>query len=193
MNGTYTLNVTNAAGCWDIETTDVTVSADPVATASNDGPYNGCPTDDPDTDPDGDPVEPGEDFFIIIAQIAVLLDDFLGYLVETASTCCEGDTISLTGGPDGMDSYSWTGPNSYSSSSQSPTIPGATLAMSGTYTLNVTNAAGCWDTTTTDVIVNLGPPCKELTPKGNSIASSLATIIHFGTSFLAQFLTAFHD
>ncbi|KAF5438155.1 PKD repeat-containing protein, partial [Candidatus Methanophagaceae archaeon] len=50
---------------------------------------------------------------------------------------CEGDSISLTGGPGGMATYNWSGPDSYSSSSQSPTIPSATLAMNGTYTLNV--------------------------------------------------------
>ncbi len=70
---------------------------------------------------------------------------------------CEGDTISLTGGPGGMDTYNWSGPDSYSSSSQSPTIPSATLAMNGTYTLNVTNAAGCWDIETSDVTVSADP------------------------------------
>ncbi|MCJ7808534.1 MAG: hypothetical protein MUP73_07590, partial [Dehalococcoidia bacterium] len=70
---------------------------------------------------------------------------------------CEGDSINLTGGPGGMATYNWSGPNAFSSSSQSPTIPSATTAMNGTYTLNVTNAAGCWDIDTTDVTVSADP------------------------------------
>ncbi|MCG8309562.1 MAG: hypothetical protein MI975_19355, partial [Cytophagales bacterium] len=57
---------------------------------------------------------------------------------------CIGATLDLTGGPDGMSSYAWTGPNAFSSSSQSPNVAAsATAAMAGTYTLTVTNAAGC--------------------------------------------------
>jgi Mg-chelatase subunit ChlD len=57
-------------------------------------------------------------------------------LVASASSnspVCEGDTINLTGGPAGMDSYSWTGPAGFTSSSQSPSRSSATLAMNGTY------------------------------------------------------------
>jgi hypothetical protein len=73
------------------------------------------------------------------------------------SPVCAGSTISLTGGPDGMASYSWTGPNGFTSSLQNPSIPNATLAMGGTYTLTVTNTGGCTDTTSTDVVVNAKP------------------------------------
>jgi len=31
---------------------------------------------------------------------------------------CVGGTLTLTGGPDSMDSYSWSGPNSYSTNSK---------------------------------------------------------------------------
>jgi hypothetical protein len=51
--------------------------------------------------------------------------------------------IRLYGGPDGMDSYSWTGPNGFSSGLQNPVIPNATLAMAGTYTLTVATVNGC--------------------------------------------------
>jgi PKD repeat protein len=73
---------------------------------------------------------------------------------------CEGTTLTLTGGPDSMTSYSWTGPDGFTSDEQSPTVStSATLAMAGTYTLTVTNANGCQDTATTDVTVNPTPPC----------------------------------
>jgi PKD repeat protein len=66
--------------------------------------------------------------------------------VATASSnspLCIGSTLKLTGGPDGMTSYSWTGPNGYTSDNQSPSVPHANAAMSGTYTLTVTNSNGC--------------------------------------------------
>ncbi len=71
---------------------------------------------------------------------------------------CVGGTLTLTGGPSGMDSYSWTGPNSFSSSDQSPTVSSsATLAMAGLYTLSVTDANSCTDEATTTVVVNAKP------------------------------------
>ncbi|MCD6418988.1 PKD domain-containing protein [bacterium] len=70
---------------------------------------------------------------------------------------CEGETINLFGYPDGMASYDWTGPDGFSSSSQNPTITGATALASGTYTLIVTDDYGCTDTANTDVTVYPSP------------------------------------
>ena len=66
----------------------------------------------------------------------------------------EGATIELYGGPDGMSSYSWTGPNGFSSPLQNPTIPNATTAMSGTYILTVTDSNGCQGYNSVTVTVN---------------------------------------
>ncbi|MGA8848646.1 MAG: glycine-rich domain-containing protein, partial [Dehalococcoidia bacterium] len=80
--------------------------------------------------------------------------------VATASSntpVCEGSTITLTGGPGGMSSYNWTGPNGFNSTSQNATIPNATLAMAGNYTLTVTNSNGCTASNTTNVFVQNCP------------------------------------
>ena len=62
----------------------------------------------------------------------------------SSTTVCIGSTLSLTGGASGMTSYSWSGPNSFTSSSQSPTVSSsATAAMAGVYTIKVTNSYGC--------------------------------------------------
>jgi PKD repeat protein len=79
------------------------------------------------------------------------------------SPVCEGATIELYGGPNGMASYNWTGPNAFSSSLQNPTIPNATLAIAGTYTLAATNSNGCSATNSTNVTVNTKPTC-HITP-----------------------------
>ena len=70
------------------------------------------------------------------------------------SPVCEGATIELTGGPNGMTSYNWTGPGGWTSSAQNATRSGATTAMAGTYTLTVTNSNGCTDAESTSVTVS---------------------------------------
>ncbi|MCK4658584.1 MAG: thrombospondin type 3 repeat-containing protein, partial [Phycisphaerae bacterium] len=82
--------------------------------------------------------------------------------VATASNngpFCEGDTFVLSGGPSsgplGPYTYAWTGPDGFISTDQSPTISDATLVMTGTYYLTVTNINGCEFTAQTDVEVYL--------------------------------------
>lgn len=84
------------------------------------------------------------------------------YNVPTATAsnngpACEGGSITLTGGPMGMTNYSWSGPGSYTSSQQSPVRSGVTSAMSGTYTLTVTNSNGCSSSVSTSVVINATP------------------------------------
>ncbi len=81
--------------------------------------------------------------------------------VATASSnspVCVGSPLILAGGPAGMNTYSWTGPNGFSSNAQNPTVSNsATTAMAGTYTLTVTNSNGCLGSATTSVTVNSIP------------------------------------
>lgn len=67
---------------------------------------------------------------------------------------CEGNTIQLNA--TGAGTFSWTGPNGFTSNQQNPTISNATPAMAGTYTVTADDA-GCIATATTDVVVNPGP------------------------------------
>ncbi|KXK16603.1 MAG: PKD domain-containing protein [Candidatus Parvibacillus calidus] len=71
------------------------------------------------------------------------------------SPVCAGATISLTAS--GGTSYSWSGPGGWTSTAQNPTRPNATAAMAGSYTVTVTNAAGCSSMVTVDVTVNSLP------------------------------------
>jgi gliding motility-associated-like protein len=71
---------------------------------------------------------------------------------------CAGSSLSLVGGPLGMKTYAWTGPNGFTSGLMSPTVSAsATLAMAGVYTLTVTNVSDCQDTATTRVYVYTVP------------------------------------
>ena len=54
----------------------------------------------------------------------------------------------------GFASYSWSGPNGFSSNAQNPVINNATTAANGTYTVKGTNATSCSNTASTSVTVN---------------------------------------
>ncbi|MCR9173486.1 MAG: gliding motility-associated C-terminal domain-containing protein [bacterium] len=67
---------------------------------------------------------------------------------------CIGDDLNLTANTISGATYSWTGPNSFSSSNEDPTITGVTAAAAGTYNCTVT-VAGCTSTAaSTTVSVN---------------------------------------
>jgi len=68
------------------------------------------------------------------------------------SPVCSASTLNLSSG--GGTSYSWAGPNGFTSSSQNPSITNVTSAASGTYTVTVFNSTGCSKTATTAVQIN---------------------------------------
>ncbi len=70
------------------------------------------------------------------------------------SPVCTGTSIQLNTSAQGT--YSWTGPNGFTSSLQNPSIPNATAANAGTYTVTV-NLGGCIGTASTNVIINPSP------------------------------------
>ncbi len=75
--------------------------------------------------------------------------------ITANNSLCSGDTLSLTGIPNGMASYNWTGPNGFSSSYQNNIITNVSTAASGIYTLVVTDNNGCQGDTT--LFVNVYP------------------------------------
>ena len=71
------------------------------------------------------------------------------------SPICAGSTLNLTNS--GIGTYAWTGPNSFTSSAQNPSIANATTLATGTYTVRVTNTNNCVFNATTAVTVNGNP------------------------------------
>jgi gliding motility-associated-like protein len=70
------------------------------------------------------------------------------------SPICAGSTLSLTASSVAGASYSWTGPNSFTSASQNPNLANATTAASGTYSVTIT-VSGCTSSAgTVSVTVN---------------------------------------
>jgi gliding motility-associated-like protein len=73
----------------------------------------------------------------------------------SSNTFCSGTSVTLnsTGGGN----YSWTGPSGFTSSLQAPVISSSVTNNTGTYTVTVTNSAGCSDSATVSVTVNQSP------------------------------------
>jgi gliding motility-associated-like protein len=81
------------------------------------------------------------------------------------SPLCEGATLQLNANIAGLTSYSWTGPNGFTSIVQNPTIVGAGLASSGTYTLNAAAGSCVLPPASVNVVVSRKPaPPTVVTP-----------------------------
>ena len=72
---------------------------------------------------------------------------------------CAGAVIQLSGLAEtdyvGTTSFLWTGPNSFTSTEQHPTLVNATALMAGTYTFTATNDNGCASTGNSVVVVQV--------------------------------------
>ena len=94
--------------------------------------------------------------------------------IGSNSPVASGATISLTSSASGATSYSWTGPNGFTSTTQNPSIPGATVAMSGVYHAHAAiNSSSCGANGLVTVVVN-APACNitltdSVTPASCSI------------------------
>ncbi|MBI3501119.1 MAG: PKD domain-containing protein [Bacteroidetes bacterium] len=73
------------------------------------------------------------------------------------SPVCSGQTLSLTAATSGSPSYSWNGPNGFTSASQNPTIASVTTAANGTYSVTATENGCTGPAATTSVTINQTP------------------------------------
>jgi gliding motility-associated-like protein len=81
------------------------------------------------------------------------------------SPLCVGEDLNLTSSTIAGATYSWTGPNGFTSTQQNPTITGITAAGAGTYTVIADN--GC-ASSPADVSVTVNPTPAALTLGSNS-------------------------
>jgi hypothetical protein len=86
------------------------------------------------------------------ASVALIVNPAPTATASSNSPICAGNTLNLTSS--GGATYTWSGPNSYSSTSQNPTVSNPT---SGTYQVTVTDANACTATASVAVIVNALP------------------------------------
>jgi gliding motility-associated-like protein len=95
---------------------------------------------------------------------------------------CTGtlDTLALTATPDSTgETFTWTGPNSFTSTLQDPTVPGYSPSDTGTYKV-VTSVAGCTDSATIDVGIvppPAGPVLSSYSPYCQMAGSTIAITV----------------
>ncbi|MEX2052817.1 MAG: hypothetical protein WD898_01160, partial [Candidatus Paceibacterota bacterium] len=73
------------------------------------------------------------------------------------SPLCSGQDLSLTASTIASATYSWSGPNSFTSTLQNPTISGVSTSDAGTYTVNATVGGCTGPDATTIVTINQTP------------------------------------
>ncbi|HRD40162.1 MAG TPA: immunoglobulin domain-containing protein, partial [Bacteroidia bacterium] len=71
--------------------------------------------------------------------------------INSNSPVCVGNALILTGS--GGATFAWSGPNSFVSAQQNPTIANVTLAEAGVYTLLVSSGT-CTASTTATIVIN---------------------------------------
>ena len=180
--GTYTVTVTNASGCTATASTNVSVSSVTATAAAT----NTCVGGSISLSATGGTsyAWSGPNSFTSTSQNPTIASAVAGnagtYTVTvtngscsatatatvavanapTASVAvspiCAGGAIQLTASSGGV-SYSWSGPNGYTSTQQNPVISPATTAYDGTYTVTMTGSGGCSGTANATVTVNALP------------------------------------
>ena len=92
---------------------------------------------------------------------------------------CEGQTLNLTvTNPTPGATYNWTGPNGFVSTAMNPTIPNATVANAGTYSLTITVGGTTSPPVTTTVVINTNPTADA----GPAQSVCLGTIVNLTAS-----------
>jgi hypothetical protein len=77
--------------------------------------------------------------------------------IQTNAPLCAGNTLTFSASYAAGATYAWHGPNNFSSSLLSPTIPNAPLEASGVYEL-IVSLGRCSSRLTTNVVINATPP-----------------------------------
>lgn len=102
------------------------------------------------------------------------------------SPVCAGSTLNLTAANVTGATYSWSGPNSFSSALQNPAITNVTTAAAGTYTVTAT-VSGCTSSSTVTVVINPVPtvtvPASVTVCNGGSVAASAYTSTPSGATY----------
>ena len=104
---------------------------------------------------------------------------------SSTATYCSGATISLTSNVTGGTpsfGYSWSGPSLYTSSQPDPTIPNSTAAMSGVYTLIVTDNHSCTATASTASLVVYTSPIASASSSSNAYCEGTTIVLNSSAS-----------
>lgn len=217
--GIYTVTVTDGNGCSATAQTTVTVNKNPIATISSNTPCEGqtlilnsgggsyynwtgpnsFSSSNQNPSISGVTLSTAGSYIVTVINshgcsckdtIIVSIKALPTVTATNNGPVCEGNSLDLTGGTSGMTSYTWSGPNGFSSSSQNPNVSdSATTVMSGIYTITVSDGT-CTNTTSTIVTVNAMPnvalqsdPSILSSPSADIYTGEVVTITAFPANF----------
>ncbi|MDB5158756.1 MAG: type sorting protein, partial [Mucilaginibacter sp.] len=100
----------------------------------------------------------------------------LAPVLSSNAPACEGGTLNLTASAIAGATYSWTGPNGFTSTLQNPVINNVTVSASGTYSVTVTVNGCTGPAGTITVLVNPVPTAPVLTSNSPICAGSTLTL-----------------
>jgi len=181
-SGTYTVTVTASGGCTMSIQTTINVNAMPIPTATNNGALcagntlnltasggtsyswsgpNGFTSALQNPTIAGVTATTAGVYTVTVTtglcsattQTTVVINGSISVVPSSNSPICQNQTLNLTAPVIGS-TYSWSGPNGFSSAIQSPSILNSTTLASGIYSVTVTSAAGCSGTGSVSVVVN---------------------------------------
>lgn len=187
MSGMYIITLTAPGGCVSIDTTIIFVNPNPLAIATNTGPYcagdaiqlnsvGGFATDDW-TGPGyvqndvQNPIIPSSTAAMSGVYTVTIANGFACSNTATTTVVVNPlpNAVANNTGPycegdtinlssSGGTNYDWNGPNGFIlNNTQNTIILSATTVMDGIYTVNITDINNCTSITTTQVTVNLLP------------------------------------
>src|SRR5258706_3838217 len=192
-SGNYSVIVTNANNCSSTGSVSVTVNANPVPVVGSNSPIcygsqlnltasggTGYSWTGPNSFSSGNqnPSIPAAstaatgNYSVVVTDanncvstgsVGVTVNSNPVPVVGSNSPICAGSQLNLTAS--GGTGYSWTGPNSFSSGNQNPSISNAPVAATGSYSVVVTDANNCVSTGSVNVTVNANP-VPVITPNG---------------------------
>lgn len=99
------------------------------------------------------------------ATITVIILPLPVISITINTLVCVGSAINMNGG--GGQTYNWYGPNSFTATTQNPSIVNTTTINQGYYALTITDANGCKKSDSLYVLVNLCNTINELVPNVN--------------------------
>ncbi|KAF0199534.1 MAG: hypothetical protein FD170_3914, partial [Bacteroidetes bacterium] len=206
MSGTYTLVVTDPNGCSATTNTNVVVNPSPVATAGSNSPVceggtlnltsgggtsyswtgpNGFTSTDQNPSISNITAAGNGVYTVVVTQAGCTSTATTNVIVYTSPTVtagsnspvCTGETLSLAAASNSGVSYSWTGPNLFTSNLQYPIINNVTAANAGVYTVTTSTVNSCIASATVNVVVN---PLPSATAASNSPICEGSTLELYG-------------
>lgn len=115
------------------------------------------------------------------ATTAVVINPGAPLTLNTNGPVCSGNNLTMS--VSGSNTYTWTGPGSFTSNQTSITFTNASTAVSGIYTVNATSAGGCISTGTISLLVNPTPTVTIINSGAVCSGNSITLIANGGGTY----------